>query len=422
MRLLSFLFSFSVLFSCSNKDESLAEVDQETSPLTIISYSPTTAYTGDEVTIIAEGIDILETYSISFNNVLADSITVKESEFKVTIPEDATSGDITIDFLDFQNEVGPIQVTQELDKFYILGTTLEYPTTCEEIEIYDLDFINMELTGLGSYVNYSCTYMGGLVSRDGMTLFSKQSNTATFFYEEYTSQGQPSDFTAKVLNLNTFEISQFDLNGDNWYRSLSAVNDTSLYFTQYYNYDFPIGETYRLYAKDLITSEEQVVYDFPIENKYSLRISGIIPSSNTLFSFTEDNNGAPLFLKINLDTNELTTVPLPDAAEYSNILVNEDERVFVSRKDPVTRNRGQIMEINPQNGLPINVIATLEEKFWVKELQYSTSTGRIFGLIYFSDFKVPTENYLFTLELTTNNLSKTILPETPRFYYIYLNQ
>jgi hypothetical protein len=264
--------------------------------------------------------------------------------------------------------------------------------------------------------------MGGLGSRDGMTLFSKQSNTATFFYEEYTSQGQPSNFTAKVLNLNTFEISQFDLNGDNWYRSLSAVNDTSLYFTQYYNYDFPIGETYRLYAKDLITFEEQVVYDFPIENKYSLRISGIIPSSNTLFSFTEDNNGAPVFLKINLDTNELTTVPLPDAAEYSNILVNEDERVFVSRKDPVTRNRGQIMEINPQNGLPINVIATLEEKFWVKELQYSASTGRIFGLIYFSDFNVPTENYLFTLELTTNNLSKTILPETPRFYYIYLNQ
>ncbi len=412
-------FVLLVLMSCSNKDEVVPPIDQEISPLTIISYFPTNALAGDEVTIIAEGIDTLETYNILFNSVLADSVNITETEFKVRVPEDATSGIIIIDFLDFQNEVGTIEITQELDRVYILGTTFEYPTECDLVELYELNITTMELNGLEWFHNSSCEQIGGQGSIDGMTLLSKEHNIATYFFEVHTTQGEPNNIYAKSFNLNTFEFSSIQLQMGfdyNWFRHLSAVNNNSLYFTQYYRYDIPIGETYRLYSKDLITLEEQIVYEFPIENQYDLRISSILPSTNTLFSYTKDNNGTPLFLKLNLNTSEINTIPLPNDTEYSNVLVNEEERIFVSRKDPITQNRGQIIEIDPENGLTIAIIATLEEGFWVKELQYSSSTGRIFGLI-----TGGAGYHLYKLNLNTGNSSKTLLPEGPRYYYLYIN-
>ena len=62
------------------------------------------------------------------------------------------------------------------------------------------------------------------------------------------------------------------------------------------------------------------------------------------------------------------------------------------------------------------ITVTLLLRFVLLELQYSSSTGRIFGLI-----TGGAGYHLYKLNLNTGNSSKTLLPEGPRYYYLYIN-
>jgi hypothetical protein len=118
--------------------------------------------------------------------------------------------------------------------------------------------------------------------------------------------------------------------------------------------------------------EGQRIYEFTGDH-YPLGVSGILPSSNTLFSFTIDDNDNPIFLKFGIDSGTLVTTALPNSVDYSSILVNDEERVFVVAEEPGANNN-KIIEIDPANGLPLATAATAEEDFYFYGLEYSKST------------------------------------------------
>ena len=152
-RFFTYLLMTFILIGCSNNDDNSSEETPKN--LVIISFSPISVMAGDEVIFVGENIDPTLTYRISFNGIEGETVNVTETEIVAIVPQEATSGEITISYGEKTLTVGTIQIIEELDKLY--GYLPIEGGGCEVLKIHNLDINTGELRNeIALLYNQSC--------------------------------------------------------------------------------------------------------------------------------------------------------------------------------------------------------------------------------------------------------------------------
>lgn len=374
--------------------------------LIITSFSPTTAFTGDEVTFVGENINPAITYLVSFNGIEGETTNVTETEIVAIVPQGATSGEIVISYEDISTTVGAIEIIEELDKLY--GYLPIEGADCDVLKIHNLNINTGELLDeIALLHNQSCySYLSSNFYREG--------NIFVHTYTTRYGQGSPYGKACTIVNLTSGEITGWTLSdGADYDGSILAAHNNKIYYI--YRYYDSIDDIYEIRSANLNNSNVSTIYEFPTDFIYDIKNSGFLPSTNEVVFFTKNESGQPIFMRFNVQTSTLYTSNVSEI--YSKIFITKTERIF-GVKD-LGGEEHEIVEIDKGSGNILSPLATVSVRN-VKNIDYSLSSNSIFALLE----EAYNEQYLYKLNLTTGTSATTPLDQQNQhkdFEGIYLN-
>jgi len=359
MKKLIFLLSIVVFVSCS-KENKPTDPENGNSSLTVIDFNPKQTYSFEEVVIEVEELDESATIEVLFNGVASNRVEIQENTIRARVPQQATTGEITLKYNTEDISVGTLEITQEMDKIYAQDD-LNYLS-----KIYKLNSSN------GSFGEVFYDVPGyDLV---GFLSFSKESNTILTAYSVQCGQtgGCYTDFTIDNMNGQsiTYHIRTDDpiVSGFEERFIHSLVND-KFYFIYYFR--FPGTVTHYLAEIDLNTMQRTILRDFVVSGESFLANGSIfLENTSELVGFDNQND---LFIILNLNDYSNTIF------EYPNTSLT-DLNLTLSGDIFGTYNANIIAKVNPENGSIIEEVFTANRN--IRDLSYSESTGRFFWFEY----------------------------------------
>ncbi|MAO49519.1 MAG: hypothetical protein CML16_01380 [Pusillimonas sp.] len=375
--------------------------------LIITSFSPTTAFTGDEVTFVGENIDPAITYLVSFNGIEGETTNVTETEIVAIVPQGATSGEITISYEDSTISAGTIEITDELDKLY--GYLPIEGADCEVLKIHNLNINTGALSDEVALLhNQSCySYLS--------SNFYREANIFVHSFTTRYAQGLPFGKACVIYNLTTGARGGWTLSdGADYDGNILAAHNNKIYYL--YRYYDSIDDIYEIRSASINNSNNSTLYEFPTDFIYDIGHSGFLPSTNELVFFTKNESDQPIFMKLNIETSILINTNISDT--YSSIFITKTERIFGVKS--LGGDEHEIVEIDKNSGNILSVLASVSIRE-IKNLDYSLSSNRIYALLE-QDYN--DDQYLYVLNL--NDGTSTITPLEGQsnhkdFYGIYLN-
>ncbi|MCB0452314.1 MAG: hypothetical protein KDC94_05360 [Aequorivita sp.] len=394
-----------IKYDDKNLNVGTLEITEEPT-LLITSFSPTTAFTGDEVTFVGENIDPAITYAVFFNGIEGETASVTENEIVAIVPQGATSGEIEITYEDTTLNVGTIEIIAELDKLY--GYLPIDGAGCEVLKIHNLDINTGELLEeIAMLYNQSC--YSELSSN-----FFREANVFVHTFTTRYGQGLPYGKACSIVNLTTGANGGWTLSDGAIYDGsiLAATNNKIFYMYRYYD---GIDDIYEIRSSNLNHSNVTTLYEFPTNFIYDIKNSGFLPSTNELVFFTTNETGQPIFMKLNVETSALTSYNISET--YSSIFITKTERIFGIKS--LGGDEHEIVEIDKSTGNILSSLATISAQT-VEKIDYSLSSNRIFALLRDTNY----DQYLYTLNLDGGTSTNTQLDEQNNhkdFYGIYLN-
>ncbi|MBA80261.1 IPT/TIG domain-containing protein [Leeuwenhoekiella sp.] len=394
-----------IKYDDKNLNVGTLEITEEPT-LLITSFSPTTAFKGDEITFVGENIDPAITYAVFFNGIEGETASVTENEIVAIVPQGATSGEITISYEDSIIAAGTIEITNELDKLY--GYFPVEGAGCEAFYIYSLDINTGALLEEQTLLNALNCY--SYISSN----FYRNTNIFVHTFSEHWAQGQPLYKNVLIKNFNTGYQATWILRdeGDRD-GSILAAYDNKIYYS--YRYFPDVDETYEVRVRNLDTGITTTVYNFPLDYMYDFKNSGFLPSTNELVFFTKNESDQPIFMKLNVETSTLTSYNISET--YSSIFITKTERIFGIKS--LGGYEHEIVEIDKSTGNILSSLATISAQT-VEKIDYSLSSNRIFALLRDTNYG----QYLYTLNLddgTSTNIQLDEQNTHKDFYGIYLN-
>ncbi len=393
-----------ILIGCSNNDENPTQETPKN--LIITSFSPSTAFPGNEVTFIGNNIDPTVIYTVSFNGIEGETTSVTATEIVAIVPQGATSGEIVISYEDVTITAGTIEIIEELDKLY--GYFPVEGAGCEAFYIFSLDINTGALLEEQTLLQaYNCYW-------EGPSSFYREANIFTHTYWEYLAQGLDPAKRAVIKNFNTGDVHHLSLEYEpDITMSILAAHDNKLFYS-YRNY-IDTDEAYEIRVVNLATGSTQIIYEFPLDFTYNFKNSWFLPSTNELVFFTKNEVDQPLFLRVNVDTFTLNSTNISDT--YSSIFITKTERIFGVKS--LGGDEHEIVEIDKASGNILSSLATITARE-VQNIDYSLSSNRIFALLRATNY----DQYLYILNLNDGTSTTTLLNEQGEhkdFYGIYLN-
>ena len=393
-----------ILIGCSNNDDNSSEETPKN--LVIMSFPPISVMPGDEVIFVRENIEPTLTYRISFNGIEGETVNVTETEIVAIVPQEATSGEITISYGEKTLTVGTIQIIEELDKLY--GYLPIEGGGCEVLKIHNLDINTGELRNeIALLYNQSCY-------SDLSSNFYRDANIFVHTYTARYGQGMPYGKECVIKNLTTGAIGGWSLSdGADYDGSILAAHDNKIFYV--YRYYDSIDDIYEIRSANLDHSNISTLYEFSTDFIYDINNSGFLPSTNDLVFFTKNELDQPIFMKLNIETSTLSSYNIPDT--YSTIFISTTERIFGVKS--LGGDEHEMVEIDRSSGNILASLATISTKK-VQKMDYSISSNKIYALLEESF----NGQFLYKLNLTDGTSTTTPLDEDDQHYDfegIYLN-
>ena len=351
-----------LVFSCSNDDGSPSMEGETLEPI-IESISTANATAGDIITINGKNFDANETYIVKFNEVEGIVTEIQPTFLKAQVPQEATSGDITLTVNGKTTTVGAIEIT----------STPPISTTATRLFGYiaydKIVELNTE-TGeeIATLANTGQDYLGDVV-------FSESTNE--IIGQISTSNGMTNSYTFSRINAETGEITSNAYTG---YEHL-IVTDTGKLFA-YVAYDkivelnIETGEE----IKTLVTIGQDYLSDV-VFSESTNEIIGQLPSQNSM-------NGKVLY-KVNISTGAVSETEITG---YEHLIVSDAGKLFAYVA------YDKIVELNIETGEEIKTLVTIGQDY-LSDVVFSENTNEIIG-------QLPSQNsmngkVLYTVNVTT---------------------
>lgn len=391
-----------VAYSQNTISVGMFEVEE---PLTVLNYTPTIGYVGDEITFQAEAIDTTIRYIIKFDGIVAGNISANETELKARVPTGANSGNITIEYDRFNLDVGTFDVLESTDVLYIAQYSSD---SNPNPNIYKLDMASGEIIEDIGVLEYGCPEFRH------RTLYNSRSNTMVYFCG-YGSGGTGGGGSfAGIVNLETNERFNLQLitvepgGGATNHNVIGAIGNEALYHNKYVYRD----DT-KLVARRLDGTGSTTLFDATINIGYSnARTSSFVPSLNTFIGFYEDRNNQNFFFKADITNQTYTSTEIND--EITEMLITSEDVIYGLRK--LEQEVYQIVQIDPISGDVILIIDTINDS--LTNLNFSESSNRFYvGLGATSPVRM---NKIYTYSLDTEISSIMTLNDDLDFFSLML--
>lgn len=381
---LTFFLGALLFFSACKKDSGPNYQPPVTEPLTI-----TAAVVGD--TIVIKGQNFSATASeniVTINGVEATIVSATETEIKIVVPANATSGKVEITVHNNTAEVATltimplsIYVTKEvMSNGYLHQLVAISPEDGKETVVYTF--------GANDNFMFTTNYLPAtneVIGMDDDHLVLMKINVVT---------KQKSSVT-----LSTNKSIQFD--------NLVSDNSGNLYAVKFDNTQSP--KTIALVKIDAITGTHTVITSWTSGDTWSNIV--YLPATNEIAGLTESSRK---LLKVNLTTKATSTVQLttsPDVDHYYFVVAKGE--LYGIKYDLGATTVARLVKINPANGAE-TALSTLSDDEAIRyNFTYIPKRNEIVAT--WNDMQ------LYRFNFNTNTSSLTTLTTDVNTYYNYLS-
>ncbi|MFA8436561.1 MAG: IPT/TIG domain-containing protein [Marinifilaceae bacterium] len=383
-----------VNFSCS---------DDNDDPVVILKadkLSINEGKVGDEVVLTGEGFsENKEENIVSFNEVQATILQASASELKVTVPEGATTGKLTVKVAEKSIDFGVFTVRREtlfmiksdysgeVDKETLI--TMD-PTTGEE-QIY------CELPAFGANWLYS-----------SITYLAKTNELAILAISEESGK----DVGLCMVNLETKVCSKVELEGEDryYYYDLFSDKEDNLYATKCP--DMSQDHVYMMKI-DPSTGTQKVFQEY--SDSYSFGLPIYFEEANEVVVMIADDYDYSVSRlgKINMENGTKSDINLKETGNYQGLTADKDNNLYFIKKD-----RGQDeavgIKLNLETGKEETFIKFQETNHYLGKPIYFQTTNE---LLYLPEDNGDSTLYLLKVNLDNKSILKIELNPGENIYY-----
>ncbi|GAA4279408.1 IPT/TIG domain-containing protein [Aquimarina mytili] len=293
-----------LIYSCSS-DDSAPNIETLTQLPTIESVSTTTATAGDIITITGKNFDPNKTYVVKFNEVEGTVTELAPTFLKAQVPDEATSGDITLTVDGQTTVVGSIEI----------NTTDIFVFHSSAKKLAKIDVTTANFTYIGENIDYGTNTRGAVIHSTN---------------NEYI--GFENDFTQPYIvriNLETgtttnVSIPTSFLTVGTDFDDTAVDKDDNVYIFH--------NSAKKLAKIDVVTGN----LTYLGENiDYGANTRGaIIHKQNNEYIGFENDFTQPYLVRINLENGNVTNVSIPtsflaDGIDFSDITVDENDNIYI---------------------------------------------------------------------------------------------
>ena len=388
---------FLLLTGCSTDEEKIIEVQNPT----IENISTNTADIGDIIIINGTNFQSNANYVIEFNGARGEIIEITTSLIKVQIPENATSGNITLTYNNQTTIIGEILITSSAEgssKLYAIKDFMGYsnPKLTEFIKIDPDNGNETKILELGN--NQSVESL----------IFDNQNNRV-IGVSSRTDENDNITNQLIIIDVTTNTFKSKNLSDDVYYElslspggKLYAIKDFPGYSnpkqTIFIEINIDNGNETELLELGTNQYIESLVFD-----EQNNRIVGV--------SYSEDENDNVLnkLFIINLTSNTFNTINLSDDVYYE-LSLSPAGKLYAIKDFPGYTNPKptEFIEINLNNGSETPLME-LDTNQFIESLVFDENNNRILGVSYFEDENGNTGNSLFLINLSDNSSQKLSL-------------
>jgi len=345
-------------FSCDDNDDSIRLVAGE---LNIYE-----AKTGDELIITGEGFSTIKEENIVRLNDLAISVTeATESQLKLVIPAEATTGNLTV-AVDAQSiDFGSFKVLQE--KVFMLKSNYdeEYEYIIEINPETGKENIFMELPQSSNNLMYS-----------SLSYHSSTNEMLLVLSPEW----QFNKYKILSINLDTKSIIEKEFESDTELEWVELItdNESNVYVNKRWNYwDQATEKNIRMskiFKVDLQLGKEDElaeVKDYIISKcKLIKELNSIVMVAGGETSWDETK-----LMTLDLATKELKEVPTESALNFGDIIIKDENNIFVLNEKE--RYEPQLLQINLETGKSEIFFKFPNAQFYYGNSYYSATNNEI---------------------------------------------
>ncbi|WP_233886186.1 IPT/TIG domain-containing protein [Tenacibaculum piscium] len=374
-----------IFINCSKEN------DIEPEPInfpTIEKLSNITASLGEIMTINGENFIQDETYIVKFNMKEGVITEISENYLKVKVPENATSGDITLTFNGKTEIIGEIEILIK-NVLYAIKKSLDTsklitinPTNGEETDILDLS------------------------TKDNLESLTFDSKTGIIY--AFSNIGDGNE-TNKIYKLDTKNnnVSNIILN-ENYelHYEIVTSNNGIIYAIK------KSSETSKLITIDPTNGEEKNILD--LSTKDNLESLTFDSQTNIIYAFSNigDGNETNKIYKLNTKDNNVSNMILNENYElHYEIVTSNNGIIYAIKKSSET---SKLITIDPTNGEEKNIL-DLSTKDYLESLTFNSQTDVIYAFSNIGDGNET--NKIYKLDTKKNNVSNIMLNENYELRY-----
>ncbi|OJJ21076.1 hypothetical protein BKI52_10925 [marine bacterium AO1-C] len=330
--------------------------------------STATLKSGEDFTITGSNFIETETYSVAFNGVKAEIVSITKTELKVKVPSNITSGDITLEHDGKVFTVGSFKVASS--SVYIF----QYDS-----DVRKLAEINLE-TGELSYITESIDF--GFNTR-GIVYNKVNDEFIGFDFENYQKpfiiRIKPDGTTSgKVYIKDTFLNS-----GTGNFDDLVVDDNGKVYIFQYDSNVKKLAEI-NLETGDLTYITNSI--------DYGTNTRGMVYSKarNEFIGFDFDSNSKPFVIKIKPDGTTSEKVYIKDAflssgtGNFDDLVIDNNGKVYIFQYDS---NVKKLAEINVDTGDLTYITGSIDYGTNTRGMVFSEINNEFIGFDFDTNFK-----------------------------------
>ncbi len=293
-----------LLFSCSN-DDSTPSIENSIQLPTIEGISATTAAAGDIVTITGKNFDLNTGYIVKFNEVEGTVTEVAPTFLKAQVPEEATTGDITLTANGQTTVVGTIEI--RTTDIFVFHSSVQ--------KLAKIDIGTGDLTYIGENIDYGANTRGAVLH--------KQNNEYIGFENDFT-QPYLIRINLETGNIINVSIPTSFLTVGVDFDDMSIDKDDNVYI---------FHTSAKKIAKIDIATGNLTYIGENIDYGANTR-GAVLPKQNNEYIGFENDFTQPYLVRINLETGNATNVSIPTSfltagADFSDITIDENDNIYI---------------------------------------------------------------------------------------------
>jgi len=385
---------FLLLIGCSTDEAGNEEVQNPT----IENISTNNAGIGDIIIINGINFQPNANYVIEFNGAGGEIIEITSRLIRVQIPENATSGNITLTYNDQTTIIGEIMITSSTESSFKLYAIKDFmgfsnPKLTEFIQIDPESGNETKILELGN-------------NQSVESLTFDEPNNRVIGVSSRTDENDNITNQLIIIDVVTNTFTSTNLGDDVYYElslspggKLFAIKDFPGYSnpmqTKFIEINLDNGNETELLELSSNQYIESLVFD-----EQNNRVIGV--------SYSEDENDIVLnkLFIINLTTNTFNTINLSEDVYYE-LSLSPDGKLFAIKDFPGYTNPKptQFIEINLSNGSE-TALMELDTNRFIESLVFDEHNNRILGVSYFEDENGNTGNSLFIINISDNPSQK----------------